>query len=71
MTKLSAGELMVLRHHLSLFPEDKSMEEICQLIMESDDDVGIWGEFDDWNLKNFIEHLRDLASDIDIAIRKM
>jgi hypothetical protein len=70
MEKLTAGQYIVLQHHLSGFPDDKSFKEILDMIDSYDDEVSIWEALEEWDRDDLVDHIAGIAQDIDKEIER-
>jgi len=67
---LTIGQQIALGQHLSEYPDDKSFNQIMEMLINSEDDdsVGVWTLFEDLDIKEFVSHLIDLSQMIDNEI---
>lgn len=68
---LTQGEMIVLNHHLTEWPDDTSFADILNLIHNQDESVSVWEPFNEWDSEYFMTHIKHIADSINIAFNKV
>ena len=57
---MTQSELFALSHTLSDWPDNKTYEEVQQMLIDGDDFMSVWEKMEDWSIEDVLEYQDEL-----------
>jgi len=57
---MTQSEIFALSHTLSDWPDNKTYEEVQQMLIDGDDFMSVWEKMEDWSIKDVLEYQDEL-----------
>jgi hypothetical protein len=67
---MKQSERFALNEHLSEFPDDKTFDEIIELILNEDESVIIWEPFENYPVEDVCEIIENTKDHFETVIKK-
>jgi len=57
---MTQSEIFALSHTLSDYPDNKTYEEVQQMLIDGDDFMSVWEKMEDWSIEDVLEYQDEL-----------
>jgi hypothetical protein len=57
---MTQSEIFALSHTLSDWPDNKTYEEVQQMLIDGDDFMSVWEKMEDWSIEDVLEYQDEL-----------